>query len=410
MEVPYPLGDVVRSKSKEILQNDWLPEGYEFIRFRLPEKNSMFLRSVSYGTVEEYRKAEKEDKKDYLLKRLKKEMLDFLEDESTYTPREISEKLKNITLKKLTEGEISYVNEEDRREKIEQLDWEGLKIYIPNNGSILGSVFSFSTLREKEAYPFFGAEIRKEYKPTSNLFDLSNFDYISEYMVYRIIYRLAKNELQGIAKELEDDKLRCEYALSEAAKLKIYRKNMESIAPDSVVETIQTRNNYTYRDFELRNFSSILRMNICLLKAWSDNVSVHRYIYTDESFPTLLIFIVSEGYYGLEGIYTDVKYLPGGITYKSGEKERVKYYLEPKEDELLIYQLLKYDVTNNARIMEMNYGVYLDQRKSNTSTLTSMLTDLEEISIPEYGALEKILEEKGNVDEIGKLIDDLELA
>ncbi len=361
----------------------------------------MFMRSVSYLTIEDYRKSESGDARDFILQKLKKEMVEFLEEESQLTEKKISKGLEKKTIDKLTEN-IHQLPGSD-----EKLDRDNVRIHIPKSGNVLGSVFTIGD--SNKGYPFFagslGEVLRKKFKSTSNIFSLSDYDFVSEYMLYRITYRIAKNELIQIADELEDDKMKCDYALSEADKLKTYRRVMENAEPITIIDTIETKNNYTYREYELRNFCSILRMNICLLKGWSDNVSVHRYYHVQETFPTILIFIINEGYVGQEGIYTDVKYLPGAVTFKG----RVKYYLDPEKDEMIIYQLLKYDVTNNARIMEMNYESYLENLKRGTLTQTE-ITELEDISVPEYGDLEKLLSDKSDGDQITDIIDGLELA
>jgi hypothetical protein len=156
-------------------------------------------------------------------------------------------------------------------------------------------------------------------------------------------------------------------------------------------------------DEDYNVFCSILKMNICILRAWSDNVSVENYFHYNPSYPTILIFIVREGQHGLDGKYTDVRYTPGGILVDG----KVKYYLEPDKDELIIYQLMKYEITSNSKILEGNYISHLENKKRGEPV---KVTELEKIDVPEYGRLKEILRDDGDVDQIGKIIGELDLV
>jgi predicted DNA-binding protein len=386
----YPLDNPDREKEK--LENNWLPEGYDFVRFKIRDRDSMFLRSVAFSTISDYRSGEDEN---YILTRLKKEMIDFLKDDSPYTQKGISKKIKEELEKDLKNLPDLGLSDEEK-EELKKLKEEDVEIHIPESGNILGSYFSLGT---SKGYPFFKEEEIRDYPPNSNLFALNNFKYITNYMIRRIRYREIKNELQELAILLEEDKLKCEYALGKGEDFKIARKNLEEHRVLEIIDLIKNQKNEKLTQNEGLSFSSILRMNICLLRAWKENVSLEEYFYFDESFPTLLVFYTKEGYVGPEGTYTDVKYFPGAITYRG----RIKYFLDPKQDELLIYQLLKYDLTDNARILESNYQHFLEKGDQEIS-------ELEEIEVPEYGKLREILKDDGDIDEIGKIISSMNLV
>jgi hypothetical protein len=105
----------------------------------------------------------------------------------------------------------------------------------------------------------------------------------------------------------------------------------------------------------------------------------------------------------LDGKYTDVRYTPGGILVDG----KVKYYLEPDKDELIIYQLMKYEITSNSKILEGNYISHLENKKRGEPV---KVTELEKIDVPEYGRLKEILRDDGDVDQIGKIIGELDLV
>jgi len=381
MNISYPLADLL--KEREILTNDFLPEGFEFVRFGIMNRKSMMLRSVCFLTIEEYRKTNDNEEKTYILNRLKQEMIDFLRQESSYSSEYIFSKLKDNVMERIDDlvyniGEITF--------------------HLPENGNLIGSYFSFKQ-DPKKGYPFFSGDLRKDYKPNSNLFPLNKFKNTSDYMSARIEYRYNKNELQDLSKLLEQEKVKCDYVLPKTEDFKTYKGILEKLNPLMIIESIEYDQNYEYSYEELNSYCSILRMNICLLRAWSDNVSVENYYYFNPSFPTICIFVVREGHYGLEGHYTDVRYSPGGIV----KDNKVKYYLDPKDDELIIFQFLKYEVTNNSKIMESNYKSYL--KKGNFE-----VTELEKISIPQYGRLKEILKSNGDSFEIGKIIESLDIV
>lgn len=402
MEISYPLGGV--REKREILQNNWLPEGYEFVRFGLKSRKSMLLSSVSYTTIEEFRQDDNIEEREYLVKKLKTSMIEFLKEKSSYTSEQISEKL------------ISLVKSRLEKEKPGIIDEEKIDIILPEDKNILNSVFSLRG--EKKGYPFFSRSLIEKVIPfppfdektfsskggNYRLLVINKFKFISEYMYARIIYRIGKNDLQKLSLELEDEKIKCEYAINMTEEFKIWKKYLENIEPATVFDLIKTDDNYRYNDDEMNIFCSILELNICLLRAWSDNVSVERYYNYNENYPTICIFVVKEGYYGPTGDYSDTKYYPGGIV----ENNKVRYYLDPDKDEMIIYQFLRYTVTDNSNIMQVNYNIYLENIKKGTFEHTT--TELETISVPEYGKLDHILKERGDVDEIGKIIRNLDLV
>ena len=384
--ISYPLEDL--GKEQQILENDFLPLNFEFVRFGIKNKKSMMLRSICYLTISDYRKTNDYEERKYILNRLKNEMIQFLKEKSPYSSKDIFNKLKDKTRKYISEN-------------------LGVTFHLPENENLIGSYFSFDDDPSK-GYPFFsnGAEdLRRDYKPDSNLFALNKFENVSNYMSARINYRYAKNELQDLAKLLEDEKVKCDYVLGKTDDFKTSRGLLEASNPLDITESINSDQNYEYVDEEFNSFCSILRMNICLLRAWSNNVSVENFYYFNPSFPTVLIFIVREGYHGIEGKYTDVRYTPGGITCDG----KVKYFLDPKDDELIIFQFLKYDVTGNSKVLEGNYRSFLENKKRGGGEKLEN-TDLEKISIPEYGRMKELLRDDGNVDEIGKIISDLDLV
>lgn len=393
MEVSYPLGGV-RDK-REMLENNWLPEGYEFVRFGLRSKKSMLIRSVAYLTVEEFRETDGKDGKDFVVERLKDGMMDFLKEDSPFSAKEISSTLITRTLEKL---------EHDREGVVDEM---GIKIILPDNDNIINGVFVFEKNDEKRAYPLFPSSFREEkYTSTSNILPLNKYETMSEYMFARIVYRMGKNDLLELASELEDEKIKCDYALGMTEEFRVWKRHLEDLDPKMIFDIIQTDENYTYNDDEMNIFCSMLQLNICLVRAWSDNVSIEKYYNFKENYPTICIFVVREGYYGPDGVYSDTKYYPGGITYGG----KIKYYLDPDKDEMIIYQFLRYSVSNNSNIMIANYNLYLENlRKGTNENTKTQITQLEDIDIPEYGKLEEILRDRGNVDDIGKIIAGLPL-
>jgi hypothetical protein len=384
--VSYPLGDL--EKKQQILTNDWLPEGYEFVRFGIQSKRYMFLRSLAYNTVEEYRESEN-DEKDIIVKSVAKQITDYFSSESKLSQKEIS---KNI---------VEYILNDIGKESVEK---EKLKIHIPESGNILGTVFS---LGSNHAYPFFYGELaenlRKKYTPRSKLFTVNGYENIKDYMYARIFYRSGKNELQKIEEMIRDGKTTCEYALSKTEEFKILKRRMLKSYPDEIVKLINDDSNFEYDDEEMQVITDVLRTNICILRAWSDNVSVEKYYIKNETYPTLLFFLIKEGYYGPDGSYTSNRYLPGSILVNG----RLKYILKSGKDDLIIYQLMKYDITTNSSILESNYSRYIEnQRKGIATTKT---TELEEIDIPEYGRLQQLIQDDGDVDEISKIIGELDI-
>jgi hypothetical protein len=385
MDISYPLDDLL--KEKQILVNDFLPEGFEFVRFGLKSKKSMLIGSISYLTIENYRINDSHDERKYIIENLKKEMIDFLKQESSYSSEVIFSKLKDQVFKNVD---------------ILSNDVGGINFYLPENGNLIGSYFSFNS-EPKKGYPFFsglGEELRQDFHPNSNIF---NFKNTSDYMSNRIQYRYVKNELMNLSKLLEKEKVSCDYVLGKVDSFKIYKKNFQNSSPLLLLEIIKNKQNYDYTDSDFLSFCRILNLNICILRAWSDNVSVENFYYINPSFVTICIFVVKEGQYGIDGKFTDTKYLPGALIYKSGSKQKIKYYLDPKEDELIIFQLSRYMLTNNSSILESNYSSYLSKEKFGKS-------EIEKINIPQYGNLEEILKDNGNIDEIGKIIEDLNLV
>lgn len=383
MNISYPLEDL--TSTRQILTNDFLPIGFEFVRFGIKSKKTMFLRSVCYLTIDDYRKSDDHEEKKYILNRLKGEMIQYLKDESPYTSTQIFERLK-----KETEQNISSQYK--------------VTFYLPENREVIGSYFSFDTDPGK-GYPFFsenGERLRSEFKSNSNIFTLNKFKATSDYMTARIDYRHAKNQLHDLAKLLEQEKIKCDYVLSKADEFKTFAGVLEKLNPLDIIEIINADQNFEMIDDDFYIFCSILKMNICILRAWSDNVSVENYFNYEPSYPTILIFIVREGSYGLDGKYTDTKYNPGGILVD----DKVKYFLDPDKDELIIYQLMKYDTTSNSKILEGNYISFLENKKRGKVIET---TKLEKIDVPEYGRLKEILKDEGDVDQIGKIISELVL-
>lgn len=370
----YPLPEI--KKEREILDNDFLPNNYDFIRFGLKSKQNMFIQCLCFLTIREYRKTKSEEEKLYMIKSLKNQMINFIKQESKFSVDEVSRKLIQKTKSSLTE-----------RTKTE--------IHLPDNKSIIGSYFSFQEYPGK-GYPFFTN--LEDIKPNSNLFVLNDYNNVSNFMTARVEYRYEKNKLLDIEKLLTEEKVNCEYALSKTETYKGLKGNMERLNPINLIDTISNNKNFEYDDEEFKSFCSILKFNICILRAWSDNVSVENYYYPDPSFPTLCIFEVREGKYGISGDYTETKYNPGGIVYK----EKVKYYLDSEEDELLIFQLLKYNSTDNSKILEGNYRAYLMGNKN--------ITQMDKIDIPEYGKLKNILSNEGDLDQIDQIVKDLDLA
>lgn len=384
MTVSYPLEDL--SKDRQTLENDFLPIGYEFVRFGTKNKKSMFLRSICYLTIKDYRKSDDYEERKYILNRVKGEMIQFLKDKSPYTEGQILERLKKETQKNISSQ-------------------FGVTFHFPESGGIIGSYFSFDDDPGK-GYPFFsekGEELRTQFKPNSNIFAVNKFKVASDYMAARIDYRRAKNELQDLAKLLEQEKLKCDYVLGKTDEFKTFKGVLEKLDPLDIIDIINTEQNFEMLDEDYNIFCSILKVNICILRAWSDNVSVENYFHYNPSYPTILIFVVREGSYGLEGKYTDVRYTPGGILVDG----KVKYFLEPDKDELIIYQLMKYDITSNSKILEGNYISFLEHKKRGKPVET---TDLEKIDIPEYGRMKQFLIDDGDVDQIGKIIGELELV
>ncbi len=384
MTISYPLEDL--SRDRQTIDNDFLPIGYEFVRFGIKNKKSMFLRSVCYLTVKDYRKSDDYEERKYILNRLKAEMVQFLKDESPYTSRQVFDRLKKETEKNISsQSKVTF--------------------YFPESGGIIGSYFSFDTQPDK-GYPFFsenGEKFRTQFKPNSNIFAVNKFKITSDYMAARIDYRRAKNELQDLAKLLEQEKVKCDYVLGKTDEFKTFRGVLEKLNPLDIIEIINTEQNFEMIDEDYNVLCSILKMNICLLRAWSDNVSVENYFHYNPSYPTILIFIVREGSHGIEGKYTDVRYTPGGILVDG----KVKYFLEPGKDELIIYQLMKYDITSNSKILEGNYISHLEHKKRGGVIET---TELEKIDVPEYGRLKEILKDDGDIEQIGKIIGELELV
>jgi len=386
MSIIYPLST---PREKEILNVDWFPESYSLVRFPLSSKKSMFLRCIAFSTIEDFRK--KSSDQNFLLESLKKEMIDFLKEKGKYSQSEVSQKLKKEVISRLNQKIEISLDEEEMKKFDELREKRGeVEIHIPESGNIFGSSFSFG----EKHYPFFSNSPKEfGYQPDSNLFLLDEFKYIGDYMTRRIIYREVKNELQKTALQLEAEKVNCDYALDKAEDYKFVKNHLSLHNPYRIEKLIKTNENEKLSEIEGMSFSSILRMNICLLRAWSETVSVEKYFYLDENFPTLLIFYIPEGYVGAGSTYSDVKYFPGALYMK----DRIRYYLDPVKDELIIFQLLRYDITNNSKILESNY---LNQRKDEKT----------EIEVPEYGNLREILSDEGDVDEIGKIISSLRLT
>jgi len=384
MEISYPLGGV-RDKF-ETVENNWLPEGYEFVRYGLRSKKAMLIRSIAYLTVEDFRKS---DDNDTVVTQLKDSMIDFLKEKSPFSAKEISANLIKRTFEKL---------EHDKEGIVEDMS---IKIIHPDDDNIVNGVFTFDG---KKAYPLFPSLFRSDgYTSVSNILPLNKYETMSEYMFARIVYRMGKNDLLTLADELEDEKIRCDYAIGMAEEFKVWKRHLEDLDPKMIIDIIQTNENYAYNDDEMNIFCSLLQLNICLIRAWSDNVSVEKYYNFKENYPTICVFVVREGYYGPDGVYSDTKYYPGGISHDG----KIKYYLDPDKDEMIIYQFLRYSVTNNSNIMVVNYNLYLENLRK--GTIENTMTQLEEIDIPEYGKLEQILNERGNIDEIGKIIASLPL-
>lgn len=352
----------------------------------------MLIRSIAYLTVEEFRGT---DEKDFVVTRLKDGMIDFLQEVSPFSAKEISSSLITRTFEKLNHDREGVVDE------------MGIKIVLPDDNNIVNGVFLFEKRDEKKAYPIFPVSFRNgKYTSTSNILALNRYETMSEYIFARIVYRMGKNDLLELADELEDEKIKCDYALGMTEEFRVWKRHLDDLDPKMILDIIQTDENYAYNDNEMNIFCSILQLNICLLRAWSDNVSIEKYYNFKESYPTICIFVVREGYYGPDGVYSDTKYYPGAITYDG----KMKYYLDSDKDEMIIYQFLRYSVTNNSNIMIANYNLYLENlRKGTVENTKTQITQLEDIDIPEYGKLEEILRDRGNVDEIGKIIAQLPL-
>ena len=207
MNISYPLGDL--SETRQILQNDFLPEGFEFVRFGIRNKRSMMLRSICYLTIQDYRKTENYDERKYILTRLKQEMIDFLKKESSYTNEQV---FQNIV------------------KKVENMSSQfKVSLHVPDDSGIIGGYFTFEDQPEK-GYPFFsdlGEKIRADFKSNSNIFSVNNFDNVSDYLEARINYRYLKNELQGLSVLLEQEKIKCDYVLSKTDEFKTFQNVLQ---------------------------------------------------------------------------------------------------------------------------------------------------------------------------------------
>ena len=355
----YPRGD--QKSKKETIPNSFLPEGYDFIRFGMREKKSMFLRSILYSTLEKYRKDEKESTRDSLLSRFRDDIEMFLKKKSPFDGEKITKECKKMALKKY----------EKENPKSPEVYIEFLK-----PGDIKTGVITFD---KKNAYPIFNDT--DSYKPDSNIFVLNNFKFTSEYIYKRITEKKMRLEVENILPDLEKNDVKCDFALSLLKEYQTIREEARIKSPLNFKKTISSTNNSFLSDSALENYSSILNLNICFVRAWESEVSVEKFIYFSEFFPTIIVFVIREGYYGKMKNYTATKFLPGGITHEG----KVKFVLDPEEDEILIFQLLNYDVSNNASILQQNYNLFLSEGGMENTK------ELESIETPKYGDLKRKL-------------------
>ena len=98
-EVTYPLRSL--KIDKQVLQDDWFIEGYNFVRFRTIENNSCFFNALLHDVSDKYRNSTDEENKIELVEKFKDQIIDYLTYESDFSIEEIGKKISKDIPKKI---------------------------------------------------------------------------------------------------------------------------------------------------------------------------------------------------------------------------------------------------------------------------------------------------------------------
>ena len=365
-EISYPLKNL--NNEKEILKENWLPEGYSFVRFKTEEDNSCFLHGVLFDVSNKYRNSTSDEEKYELVEEFKDHLVEYLTYESEYTIEETGKKIyRNIS--------------------------KNIKTIFPESYNIFGAVFKLK--KGDNLYPIFSQKTKEVFLPNSRIFTFNSI--IDKNIRGRYNKFLYKNEILESTKKLEniditqeEHKNICEESKINIDNFNIFKNNLQD--PAKIIQDIK-KPTCILDDFKINIYSELLKINIFILKGWSDNVSVEKIFEHSDSYPYAILFLTGPGPVGSEGSHSYGHFEAGAVI---DEEDNIIHILHPEKNEDLIYILKNYKNTDNSLILNNNYAKYLEMKRNKISEeeFKKSKRNLDKIDLlPTKDALDKILED-----------------
>ena len=226
-------------------------------------------------------------------------------------------------------------------------------------------------------------------------------------LLYRNEIIKSTRELENINISQDERKNLCDKSKEIIDQFNNFRINSES--PSEILEKIKNPTCIA-GEILITIFSKMLKINIVILSAWSDNVSVEKiYNYSDDS-PYIFLFLTKPGPIGLKGTHNYGHFEAGAIMDEKGDLLNIIY---PGKNEDIIYILKNYSKTNNLMILRNNYNKYLEMNKNKITEeeYNKSKQNLEKVTLyPSENALDEILID--SIDDnrdIKDILDNLEL-
>ena len=388
-EISYPLGNL--NSHKQVLKEDWLPEGYNIIRVKTEENNSCLYHAILYDVSEKYRNETNDETLSENVEKFKDQILDYLKYESDYSITEVGKKISS---------------------NFDQFIKNHINIIFPKNYNIFGAIFNSKKDNNNKSYPLFSRKTQKFFLPNSKIFmfDKLNNNYITSRYIKIISNEKIENLIIELEKEDTVEEERKELCRLSKEAIENFNSDRENYyQPCKVVEMIKNPSCIS-DDYIFDILTNVMKINIVILRAWSDNVSVEKiYKYSDIS-PYILLFMIKPGLVGIHGFYNYGHFESGGIINEKGE---LSFVLYPDTNEDLIYLLEEYVNSGNNIILNNNYNKYLDfkNRKIEEQEFKDSINKLGKLSdLPDKNSLEDILVDSMNDNKnITDILDSLEL-